>query len=433
MFNRIKYFVNNSFIMDNIDNLAFILLCFMLSISTFVSSDYIGIFALLFSLCMIFKFIFKNDFKINLLDYEKAIIVFFLIVTVSLFGSTLFKLSLHGYIKTFVYILFYFSISLFFKDNKNKVQPLIMLTVCLMSAESFIAIAQNHAGVLEISGWQDMSNINPEEVISRAYGTLKPYNPNLLAGYLLCGLSSFIFMIFKNLKPSKRRYSLIYLSLFLINLVAIIDTGCRGAYLGFLFFFPILITALIYHINKTLGGISNIKKRYKNIFLSGIVGLILFIYLNPALIKRVQSIFALRADSSISFRFNVYESVWRMFLDNPYLGIGVGNQNFREIYGLYMKTGFDALGSYCVPLEIAVESGIFALIAFLAFLFLFIKHCINIFKNDNCPLDYKILALSFVLMTGAVMGHGLFDTIWFRPQVQILFWTNIAMLKAIKD
>lgn len=419
--------------MDNIDNLAFMVLCFMLFISTFVSSEYIGIFAVMFSLCMIFKLIFKNDFKIGLLNYEKAIFIFFLIVTVSLFGSTLFKLSFHGYIKTFIYVLFYFSCGFFFKSNKNKIIPIILLTAGLMSIESFIAIMQNHAGVLEISGWQDMSNINPEEVISRAYGTLKPYNPNLLAGYLLCGLSSFIFLIFKNLKPSRRRYSLIYLVLFLINLVAIIDTGCRGAYLGFLFFFPILIFALMYHINKSLGGISNIKKRYKNIFISGIIGLILFIGLNPALVKRVESIFALRADSSISFRFNVYESVWRMFLDNPYLGIGVGNQNFREIYGLYMKTGFDALGSYCVPLEIAVESGIFALISFLAFLFLFIKNCLIIFRGDKYSLDAKILALSFVLMIGAVMGHGLFDTIWFRPQVQILFWTNIAMLKAIKD
>ena len=31
----------------------------------------------------------------------------------------------------------------------------------------------------------------------------------------------------------------------------------------------------------------------------------------------------------------------------------------------------------------------------------------------------------------AVMGHGLFDTIWFRPQVQLLFWTNIAMLDGL--
>ncbi len=45
-------------------------------------------------------------------------------------------------------------------------------------------------------------------------------------------------------------------------------------------------------------------------------------------------------------------------------GIGVGNQAFRLAYGLYMRSGFDALGAYCVPLEIAVETGVFGLLAF---------------------------------------------------------------------
>jgi hypothetical protein len=35
-------------------------------------------------------------------------------------------------------------------------------------------------------------------------------------------------------------------------------------------------------------------------------------------------------------------------------------------------------------------------------------------------------------MICATMGHGFFDTIWFRPQLQFLFWTNIAFLKAIE-
>ena len=160
------------------------------------------------------------------------------------------------------------------------------------------------------------------------------------------------------------------------------------------------------------------------------MAIIIFITTNPALINRVESIFAFRTDSSISFRMNVYESVWKMFLDNPFLGIGVGNQNFREIYGLYMKTGYDALGSYCVPLEIAVESGIFALISFVVFLIFIIKYCLKICLNNEKSINSKALALSIILLIAATMGHGLFDTIWFRPQLQFLFWTFIAMLNA---
>lgn len=416
--------------MNNIDRITFFVLVILLFCAIFSSSDLMGGLALLFSFLIIFKTIFLQE-KIDLSfkPFQKALLVYFLIITVSLFASSLFKLSLHGYIKTFIYILFFYSSCIFFKTNSSKIPAIILFIAGLMSYESIVAIIQNMGGVVEISGWQDMTNINPEQVVSRAYGTLQPYNPNLLAGYLLCGLSSLVYLVLVNLKQGKKRIALIFLGFLFLNLVAIIDTGCRGAYLGFLFFFPVLFLALIYYAKTQMGGLSNVKKRYKNLAIAGIIGILGFIITNPALIKRVESIFALRADSSISFRFNVYEAVWRMFLDNPFLGIGVGNQNFREIYGLYMKTGYDALGSYCVPLEIAVESGIFALIAFVVFLIFVIKHCLKVCLSDK-QINVKVLALCIILMICATMGHGLFDTIWFRPQLQFLFWMLIAMLNA---
>lgn len=428
MFTNIKKFINNSLFAKNIDRIAFFTLVILLFCAIFSSSDLMGFVALIFSGLMIFKAIFiENNFELSS-PHKKALLIYFLLVTVSLFASTLFKLSFHGYIKTFIYILFFYSACAFFKTNSSKIPALVLFIAGLMSYESIIAIIQNMGGIVEISGWQDMTNINPEQVVSRAYGTLQPYNPNLLAGYLLCGLSSLIYLILVNLKQGKKRIALIFLGFLLLNLVAIIDTGCRGAYLDFLFFFPVLFLALIYYAKTQLGGLSNVKKRYKNLSLLGIIAILGFIITNPALIKRVESIFALRADSSISFRLNVYEAVLKMFSDNPFLGIGVGNQNFREIYGLYMKTGYDALGSYCVPLEIAVESGIFALLAFILFLFFVIKKCLKICLNQEKPINIKVLSLCVVLMIAATMGHGLFDTIWFRPQLQFLFWTFIAIL-----
>jgi len=408
MFTNIKKIVQNSLFFENIDSIAYIILLAVLFISLFAQSEIIGGVAIIFCILIFFKVLFKG-LNYTLKNYEKALIIYFLFVTVSLFGSTLFSLSLHGYIKTLIYILFYFSAGIFFSENKRKILPTILFIALCSSYESTVAIIQNIGGVDEISGWQDMSNLNPEQVVSRAYGTLLPYNPNLLAGYILCAISSFIYLILLALKNNKKKTALLFSILFIINLIAIIDTGCRGAYLGFLLFFPFLFFGLIYYIHIKLGGLSNIKKRYKNISLAGILGIVCFIIANPALIKRFESILAFRADSSISFRLNVYESAFRMFLDNIFLGIGVGNQNFREIYGLYMKTGYDALGSYCVPLEIAVESGIFALVSFLIFLFFVIKKCIISIKNDN--LCDKILCFSIILMILAVSGHGLFDTI----------------------
>ncbi len=145
---------------------------------------------------------------------------------------------------------------------------------------------------------------------------------------------------------------------------------------------------------------------------------------------RVFSIFAMRQDSSNSFRFNVYQSSLQMFKDNWLFGIGVGNKNFREIYGLYMRTGFDALSAYNIFLETAVESGIFALIAFVGFLILLLRDGIKfIFSSDNAKDIIFVSAAAISIC--AVMVHGLVDTVFFRPQIQFVFWTMAAIISAV--
>ena len=110
-----------------------------------------------------------------------------------------------------------------------------------------------------------------------------------------------------------------------------------------------------------------------------------------------------------------------MFKDNWLLGIGVGNQNFREIYGLYMKTGFDALSAYNIYLETAVESGIFALIAFLGFLVLIIKKAVKNISN--------IYVLASLISITGILVHGFVDTVFFRPQIQFTFWIMAAVIR----
>lgn len=116
-----------------------------------------------------------------------------------------------------------------------------------------------------------------------------------------------------------------------------------------------------------------------------------------------------------------------MFKDNWLLGIGQGNQNFREIYGLYMKTGYDALSSYNIYLETAVEGGIFMLIAFLGFLFSISADAYKYIKNTDNIKDVIIVTIPLLSIIGAML-HGIVDTVFFRPQNQIIFWTMTAIL-----
>ena len=152
---------------------------------------------------------------------------------------------------------------------------------------------------------------------------------------------------------------------------------------------------------------------------------------SASLRARIFSIFVMRQDSSNSFRFNVYQSSWQMFQDNWLLGIGVGNKNFREIYGLYMKTGFDALSAYNIYLETAVESGIFALFAFVAYLGMQIFYAMKYILTSKDVEKIVIVAVALVSLLG-VMAHGMVDTVFFRPQIQIVFWVMMALISAVK-
>ena len=103
---------------------------------------------------------------------------------------------------------------------------------------------QNFGAVEEISGWQDMSHLNPEEVMTRVYGTLKPYNPNLFGGYMLSIIPAFLTLPFINKK-------LLPIAVIggILSCIGLVLTGCRGAYIG-LFFEIIDFICIMYKFLK---------------------------------------------------------------------------------------------------------------------------------------------------------------------------------------
>ena len=421
---RLGILYENSLLLQNIDKfiLTFILITYVSS--TFMNSDYIGFFALIVIFLTAVKLFIMPKSKLEFNHYEIWLIAYFMIVVISLFGSSLFALSLKGFFKTFIYITFYFSIALHLKDNMKNI-PWVLGTIALcVFGEGLLGVFQSTLHLEAISTWQDTSNLNPEDVISRVYGSLKPLNPNLYGGYLVAGLPIVIGSVFYFLNKKAFKLSLCAVCACLAVIYAILQTGCRGAYLAM-----ILIFGLVFLISAKF-----FWKTYKKIYItliSSAIGLfILMLTFVNSLRLRFLSIFAMRNDSSNSFRFNVYHSCIQMFKDNWLLGIGVGNKNFREIYGLYMKTGFDALSAYNIYLETAVESGIFALIAFLGFLFTVCYQGIKfVLSSENIE---KIIYISAcIIAIFAIMFHGLVDTIYFRPQLQFVFWTYIAVITAI--
>ena len=432
MFNRLLNFIqnhtqfvyNNSLLIQSIDKFIYLSILAVFVASTVMTSDLIGLIALTTTALTITKLLFTKGEKLEASKFEIWLLAYFMIVIISLAGSTLFALSLKGFLKTLTYLGFYVSVAHFLKNNKNKIFPICATIGLCISFEGIIGILQNFNKVQEIATWQDVSKLNPEQIMTRVYGTLKPLNPNLLGGYFVAGLPALYATVATFLADKKYKCVLITGIFALISTIALVLTGCRGSYLGLL---------------AIMGGTFLVSAKYlwqnyKAIYISIVGGCIALItsaiLLSTSLRARVLSIFAMRQDSSNSFRFNVYQSSFNMFKENWLLGIGVGNKNFREIYGIYMRTGFDALSAYNVCLEIAVESGIFALVAFLGFLITALIDSIKIIIKSTDTK--KVIFLSGATISiCAMMVHGLVDTVFFRPQIQFIFWTMVAIISAI--
>lgn len=432
MFNRLLNFIqnhtqfvyNNSLLIQSIDKFIYLSILAVFVASTVMTSDLIGLIALTTTALTITKLLFTKGEKLEASKFEIWLLAYFMIVIISLAGSTLFALSLKGFLKTLTYLGFYVSVAHFLKSNKDKIFPICATIGLCISFEGIIGILQNFNKVQEIATWQDVSKLNPEQIMTRVYGTLKPLNPNLLGGYFVAGLPALYATVATFLADKKYKCIIISGIFALISTIALVLTGCRGSYLGLL---------------AIMGGTFLVSAKYlwqnyKAIYISIVGGCVALItsaiLLSTSLRARVLSMFAMRQDSSNSFRFNVYQSSFNMFKENWLLGIGVGNKNFREIYGIYMRTGFDALSAYNVCLEIAVESGIFALVAFLGFLITALIDSIKIIIKSTDTKKVIFLSAATISIC-AMMVHGLVDTVFFRPQIQFIFWTMVAIISAI--
>ncbi len=186
-------------------------------------------------------------------------------------------------------------------------------------------------------------------------------NPNLLAGYLL-PLIALCASLGAAAIAAKR---------WLIGVpvlgIAVFTCGGHRSYrqprcLYWLFALPVMIVILA--VSVVWRDTPKLRIPMIGAVVIGAIGLVAALHFVPGFDQRITSIFAGREHSSNAFRMNVWHSSWEMFKDNWWFGIGPGNQTFRLAYGLYMTSGFDALGTYCVPLEVGVETGLLGMFAF---------------------------------------------------------------------
>ena len=298
---------------------------------------------------------------------------------------------------------------------------LITLYLHISLIVSVYGLRQWFFGAKALATWVD-----PESSLAkttRVYSYLG--NPNLLAGYLLPAVILSLVAIVA--WPGWIRKSLA-LTMFVVNATVLILTFSRGGWIALLVGLLTIAVLLFYWWSI------EIPKFWRTwslpILLGTVVGLLIIglIFVEPFRV-RIVSIFADRKDSSNNFRKNVWESVFQMIRDRPIIGIGPGHGSFNKVYPLYQRPRFTALSAYSVFLETIVETGF---LGFTCFLWLIVVTFNTGFlqlrrlrETKNIEGLWLIGAIASML---GILAQGLFDTVFYRPEVNTLWWFMVALV-----
>jgi len=393
---------------------------------------------LLLALGLIVRFACKkaiNPFQVTSVDI--LVMAFICSAALSTAFSSYWHTSLVGLGKFLIfasgYIVFRWA-SLVSGPRKTVIRLLWVLAL-LGCFESLIGFYQYVMHVQPLATWSDV-NINSELKMDRIFGTLKPSNPNLLAGFLTPCLAAALGLTMLYLKRNTWVLSLGMALVSLAMVVAMVLTGSRGSFLalGAMFICVFAYAGhLVWH--------EKVLQPYRKLLKGAWIGVIVISLLAGAagvlgsekIRARAASMFSGREDSSISFRMNVYQSSMKMAKDNIVIGIGPGNSTFKLVYGLYMVPGYSGLGAYSVPLEITVEQGLIGLIIFLSLLFVAKIRTLLVIDNPACSIEKKIILCTLFTGIAGCMAYGIFDTIWYRPAVNLVFWFLMASLSTLSE
>ncbi|MEB3342909.1 IctB family putative bicarbonate transporter [Okeania sp.] len=408
-----------SWLMQWGEPLGFVLLAIIFSLAPFVNTALIG-FLLFASAGFWVLLTVSNNTQEYLTPIHLLIFIYWSIATLAVVVSPAKTAAFSGWVKLTLYLLLFVSGSLVLRSPKLR-SWLINIYLLVSLIVSSYGIRQWIDKVEPLATWNDPTSI--EAGVTRVYSYLG--NPNLLAGYLLPAIGLSFVAIFAWRSRAQKSLAV---TIFLVDFACLRYTGSRGSWIGFLALMFAMLILMWYWWNIYM---PKFWQTWSLPIALGSLGglLILAIILLEPLRNRVFSIFAGRQNSSNNFRMNVWMSVFDMIRDRPILGIGPGNNVFNKIYPLYQRPRYSALSAYSVPLEIIVETGFIGFSVFLWLLLVTVNQGmlqLRRFRDVGDNQGYWLIG-AIAAMVG-LMAHGFVDTVWYRPQINTLWWLMVAIV-----
>ncbi len=278
------------------------------------------------------------------------------------------------------------------------------------SVLAFIGLLQQILG-LSVPEWLDQ---NASYINGRITAFL--HNPNVLACYLVLCLP----LVFALLSEGKSGRGLRILSLLLL-VAALVFTWSRGAWVAL--FMALLLFVLL-----------AVKKPFRWFFGLGLLLPNLLLFAPDSLAKRISSIFSVfggAVDSSVYYRFKIWRSSLLLFFDHLWGGIGVSSENFQKSYLPYAVSGAEvAEHSHNLFLQIGIEMGVFALLAFSLLLLFALRKVLSPLSEKSLEMRYPVIGIGACSSLFALLVFGIFDYVLYDFRIFFLFFAMIGLLSA---
>ena len=98
-----------------------------------------------------------------------------------------------------------------------------------------------------------------------------------------------------------------------------------------------------------------------------------------------------------------------------------------------MFTGFKALSAYNVFLEVGIETGVIGLIVFMLMLIIHFTRSLLVIIQQKTKFENKIILVGVCAGLLGLFSQGMVDTVWYRTQVQIVFWLMMAIITSVVE
>ncbi len=358
-----------------------------------------------FSLLVILAWVLHQSwhFKLSFLIPKKQMFFVALVIAAILMSI---PFSLNQKVSMFKLIVWIKSIILYMLII-NLVTTKKRLFVCLSSIFSALIISFFYGLYILYKGASAvLHGQTTYEAINRLIGL--NHDPNIYAATLIAFIPVPLYLFFHAETKGERTGGFI---LFAIFILATILTFSRGGILS-------LVLLLIIFLIKNY--------HYRSVVFVGIMAAIVILFSIPAeLWDRFGDIANFRGDSSVNERFKLLSNAWYYFLDNPILGIGIGNFIEESIRFISRHQPV-----HNIFLEIATETGVIGLLSFVGLTWITLRY----FEESRILFTKKNKRQLANLAKALKLGfYGfLFACLFLSLQQDTQFWTLLGLAAALR-